>query len=108
MGVTKTEGYTEIQNRIAVIFKALGHPARIAILEYLIKSNQCICTDIVEELPLSQPAISRHLKVLKGADLIQGSIESNTICYCINKRTITEIEEYFGKLKKTFITSLNC
>ncbi|CAF3326918.1 unnamed protein product [Rotaria sp. Silwood2] len=83
MGATKTEHFTNNQNDIAAIAKALGHPARIAIMEYLIKVDTCICGDIVNELPLSQPTISQHLKELKNAGLIKGNIEGNAICYCV-------------------------
>ena len=71
MGTTKSEMFTKHQNEIATIIKALGHPARIAILEYLMKIDSCICSDIVEELPLAQPTISQHLKELKKANLIK-------------------------------------
>ena len=80
MGATKTEHFTERQNNIAILAKALGHPARVAILEFLIKSNACICGDIVNELPLAQPTVSQHLRELKNAELIQGNIEGNAIC----------------------------
>jgi ArsR family transcriptional regulator, arsenate/arsenite/antimonite-responsive transcriptional repressor len=87
MGLTKTENFTEKQIELANIFKALGHPARIAIVEYLIKSNKCVCGDIVDELPLAQATVSQHLKELKNAGLIKGTIEGNTICYCIETKT---------------------
>jgi ArsR family transcriptional regulator, arsenate/arsenite/antimonite-responsive transcriptional repressor len=95
MGATKTENFTDKQNGIATLIKALGHPARIAILEYLIKVDTCICGDIVDELPLSQPTVSQHLKELKTAGLIKGTIEGNSICYCINEKTITKLQDYF-------------
>ena len=75
MGATKTEHFTEQQNRIANIAKALGHPARIAIIEYLMKVNECICGDIVNELPLAQPTVSQHLKELRDMGLIHGTIK---------------------------------
>ena len=84
MGATKTEHFTDRQNELATLAKALGHPARIAILDYLLKVNTCICGDIVNELPLAQPTISQHLKELKNAGLIKGDIEGNSICYCID------------------------
>lgn len=86
MGLTKTEIFTDKQNRLAVMFKALGHPARVAIIQYLLKANACICGDIVEELGLAQATISQHLKELKNAGLIQGTIEGATVCYCIDPR----------------------
>src|ERR1700709_2867482 len=83
MGLTKTEIFTIEQNRLATMLKALGHPARIAILQHLIKTDTCICGSLVEELGLAQATISQHLKELKNAGLIQGTIEGVSICYCI-------------------------
>jgi DNA-binding transcriptional ArsR family regulator len=98
MGATKTENFTEKQNSIAILSKALGHPARIAILEYLIKADACICGDIVNELPLAQATVSQHLKELKNAGLIKGSIEGNAICYCIDEKVIEKLQNYFGNI----------
>lgn len=98
MGTSKTEHFTAQQNQIATIAKALGHPARIAILEYLIKVNTCICGDIVNELPLAQATVSQHLKELKNAGIIKGSIEGNTICYCIDENAIQLIHLYFSRV----------
>jgi DNA-binding transcriptional ArsR family regulator len=98
MGITKTDFFTEQQNQTATIFKALGHPARIAIVEYLLKAKSCICGDIVNEFPLAQPTISQHLKELKNAGIIQGSIEGKTICYCLNPDTIYHLESIFGAI----------
>jgi len=99
MGTTKTEHFTTEQNELATLTKAIGHPARIAIIQHLIKVNSCICGDIVTELPLSQPTVSQHLKELKNAGLIKGSLEGNTICYCLD-------EEGFSKIKG-FITIID-
>ena len=79
MGASKTEQFTDQQNELAVLAKALGHPARIAIIEYLLKVNTCICGDIVNELPLAQPTVSQHLKELKNAGLIKGNFEGASI-----------------------------
>src|SRR5271167_4095848 len=79
MGATKSDHFTDVQNELAILTKALGHPARIAIIQYLLKVNTCICGDIVNELPLSQPTVSQHLKELKNAGLIKGNIEGNAI-----------------------------
>jgi DNA-binding transcriptional ArsR family regulator len=98
MGVTKTVNFTDEQNSIAMIAKALGHPARIAIIDYLLKVDACICGDIVNELPLAQPTVSQHLKELKNAGLIKGEIEGNSICYCINNEAIAELHNYFAKM----------
>ncbi|MFY0483055.1 ArsR/SmtB family transcription factor [Flavobacterium sp. PLA-1-15] len=101
MGATKTEHFTEQQNLIATIAKALGHPARIAIIEYLMKVNECICGDIVNELPLAQPTVSQHLKELKNAGIIKGNISGNSICYCIDEKTIEILNTYFSKIVAT-------
>lgn len=98
MGATKTEHFTDKQNQIANIAKALGHPARIAIIEYLMTVNECICGDIVNELPLAQPTVSQHLKELKNAGLIKGNIEGNAICYCIDETTFEIIKNYFSNV----------
>lgn len=95
MGATKNEHFSEAQNQIAIIAKALGHPARIAIIEHLVKVNKCICGDIVSELPLAQPTVSQHLKELKNAGLIRGTIEGNSVCYCIEEKMIEKIKGYF-------------
>ena len=90
MGATKTDHYSDSQNKIAKIAKALGHPARMAIIEYLAKTNTCICGDSVKELPLVQPTVSQHLKELKNAGVIKGEIDGNAICYCIENRSLQE------------------
>jgi ArsR family transcriptional regulator, arsenate/arsenite/antimonite-responsive transcriptional repressor len=109
MGITKTEQFTEVQNRLAMLAKALGHPARIAIVEYLLKVETCICGDIVNELPLAQPTVSQHLKELKTAGIIKGSIEGNAICYCIEEKTLTELQFFLSDiLSKTEKKKENC
>jgi len=107
MGASKTDHFSIEQNQIANIAKALGHPARIAIVEYLLKVNACICSDIVEELPLAQPTVSQHLKELKNAGLIKGNIEGNSICYCINENTFNTLKDYFSKIIFT-VTNKKC
>lgn len=98
MGATKTEFFTERQNLLATLAKALGHPARIAILDFLLSVDSCICGDIVNELPLAQPTISQHLKELKNAGLIKGSIEGNAICYCIDENSLHILQNYFRNI----------
>lgn len=93
MGLTKSEIFTEEQNKLANMLKAMAHPARIAILQQIIKSNTCICGDLVEELGLAQPTISQHLKELKTAGLIQGTIEGVSVCYCINPVVWNELKD---------------
>lgn len=98
MGATKTEHFTDKQNAIATLAKALGHPARVAIIDYLLKVDACICGDIVNELPLAQPTVSQHLKELKNAGLIKGDIEGNTICYCIDEKSFDKLQSYFANI----------
>ncbi len=108
MGASKTEHFSSSQNEIAVVAKALGHPARIAIIEYLISVNTCICGDIVNELPLAQPTISQHLKELKNANIIKGTIEGNSICYCINEETISKVIQYFSGISSKIESNKCC
>ncbi len=98
MGLSKTEEFTKEQNEIAAIAKVLGHPARIAILQYLSEKKACVCGDIVDELPLSQSTVSQHLKELKKAGLINGEIEGPTVCYCIDAKTISKANKLLGNL----------
>lgn len=84
MGLSKTEIFTAEQNQLAILFKALAHPARIAILQHMMEANSCICGELVTELGLAQATISQHLKELKNAGLIKGTIEGVSVCYCIN------------------------
>ncbi|NBW30344.1 MAG: ArsR family transcriptional regulator [Flavobacteriales bacterium] len=108
MGATKTEHFTDYQNHIAILAKALGHPARIAIIEYLMRVETCICGDIVNELPLAQATVSQHLKELKNAGLIKGSIEGNTICYCIDEKSIEKLIRYFSQITLELKTKSCC
>ena len=95
MGITKSESFTTEQNDMANLFKAMANPARVAIIQYLLMVDSCICGDIVNELPLAQPTISQHLKELKNANIIQGTIEGKSICYCLNKEVFESIGRYF-------------
>lgn len=96
MGITKSEIFTEEQNRLSTLFKVLGHPARIAIIQHIIKQNACICNDLVEELGLAQATISQHLKELKSIGIIQGTIEGKSICYCIDEIIWNDIKKEFN------------
>ena len=107
MGATKTDLFTEDQNKIAVIAKALGHPARVAILEYLMSVDTCICGDIVNVLPLAQPTVSQHLKELKNAGLIKGTIEGTAICYCVDETAVSILQNYFGGITKNLQSKRN-
>jgi DNA-binding transcriptional ArsR family regulator len=109
MGATKSDHFTDKQNAVATLLKAMGHPARVAIIEYLLKVDSCICGDIVNELPLAQPTISQHLKELKTAGLIKGSIEGNSICYCIDEKAIVKLQNYLANISsKLTLNKSNC
>ena len=108
MGVTKSEIFTDKQNRLAAMMKALAHPARIAIVQHLIKTNACINGDLVEELGLAQATISQHLKELKNAGLIQGTIEGTSVCYCIEPKMWALYQKEIGALFAAYKGSDNC
>jgi len=99
MGITKSEIFTEQQNDLANTLKAVAHPARVAILQQLLRANACICGDLVAEIGLAQPTISQHLKELKAAGLIQGTVEGNRVCYCIHvknwNRIASVLQQFF-------------
>ncbi|MEY2997230.1 MAG: hypothetical protein RIQ82_610 [Bacteroidota bacterium] len=98
MGVTKTDLFTEVQNEIALAAKAFAHPARIAIIQYLLRSDTCINGDLVQELGLAQPTISQHLRELKDIGIIQGTIEGSRVNYCINHNRWAEIKAQFNEI----------
>lgn len=98
MGVSKSDSFSIEHNEIASLFKALSHPARIAIVDYLLSVDSCICGDIVNELPLAQPTISQHLKELKNSNIIKGTIDGTAICYCLNPEIFSKIEKYFATI----------
>ena len=98
MGISKSAHFNEQQNSLANIAKALGHPARVAIVEFLLQQKECVCGDIVSELPLAQATVSQHLKELKTAGIIKGSIEGNSICYCLNEETIAEFISFLTNI----------
>lgn len=108
MGISKTEAFTEGQNKIARLAKVLGHPARIAILQYLLKKQSCHCGGLVDELPLSQASVSQHLKELKTVGLIKGEIEGSRMCYCINKEEWEECQKVLQALFNTPVKAEDC
>jgi len=93
MAITKVSEFNTRERRIAALCKALAHPARIAIINFLIKKRECICSDVVNELPLSQSTVSQHLKELKNAGLIVGDIDGPRVCYCIDQKRWNEAGE---------------
>jgi DNA-binding transcriptional ArsR family regulator len=101
MGITKSSLFSDPQNQLAQIFKALGHPARVAILEYLLKAKSCICGDIVNELPLAQPTISQHLKELKSAGIIKGTVEGTSVCYCLDSKNLMMVQTFIETISSS-------
>lgn len=108
MGLTKSEIFTEEQNRISAIAKVFGHPARIAILEFLIKLESCVCGDLVKEIGLAQPTISQHLKELKKVGIIKGTIKGTSVCYCIDDENWEQIKNLLGKFLNKNSTGSCC
>lgn len=102
MGLSKSEVFSEADNRMADLAKAFAHPARVAILRLLAQRKACVCGDLVDELPLSQATVSQHLKELKRIGIIQGSIDPPRVCYCINEQVWEEAEEAFGDVFALF------
>jgi predicted transcriptional regulator len=102
MGVTKTDLFSDVQNDLATAAKAFAHPARIAIIQHLLKANACINGDLVLELGLAQPTISQHLRELKDIGIIQGTIEGSRVSYCINPQRWEEIKTQFNALFNEF------
>lgn len=108
MGTTKSIKFSESQNRKAELYKALGHPARIAIIEFLINQDSCVCGDIVDELPLSQSTISQHLKELKSVGIIKGEISGVKTCYCIDDKVWAELDDMTKVLMSSFSLKNKC
>jgi predicted transcriptional regulator len=108
MGLTKSEIFNERQNKLASMMKALAHPARIAIIQYLVKADACICGDLVGELGLAQATISQHLKELKNIGIIQGTIEGVSVCYCINPKVWKQYQQAFDQFFSAFKGGTGC
>ncbi len=104
MGLSKHEKFSLEQNKLADFAKAFGHPARIAIIQHLLKVNACVCGDLVEELPLSQSTVSQHLKELKKAGIIKGEMEGTKVCYCMDEKAWNDglglLASFFTKIKR--------
>jgi len=88
----------DADDELALLAKAVGHPARVQILRLLVRRESCICGDIVGELPLAQSTVSQHLKVLKEAGLVRGEIDGPRVCYCIEPRTLRRLKSLVGSL----------
>lgn len=102
------DSYTSTQVNIADLCKAIAHPARVAIVQYLLTQSACVCGDIVDELPLSQSTVSQHLKALKKVGLIQGTVSGPKVCYCINPVVWDEFSSMITPIFNEVETKLNC
>ena len=103
LGATKSHIFSIPQNELAQAAKVLAHPARIAILDYISKQENCICTDLVDVIGLSQPTISQHLNEIKKIGLLKGTFEGKNLCYCINKEKWSELQYFFN----SFFSNIN-
>lgn len=108
MGITKSEIYTAEQNKLATMLKALAHPARIAIIQYLINAKSCICGDLVMELGLAQATVSQHLKELKNAGIIKGTVDGASVCYCIDERVWKQNKQLIQNFFVSYEVKNNC
>ena len=104
MGLTKTNNYSPQQVYLASVLKVLGHPARLAILQSIIATKDCVCGDLVTEIGLAQSTISQHLKELKAVGLIKGTVEGTSMCYCVDNIAWNKLGESLNVL----INSTNC
>jgi len=98
MGASKSSHFSERHNKIAGLAKAIAHPARIAILEMILKKGSCVCGDLVQALPLSQSTVSQHLKELKNAGIIKGEIDGSYRCYCLDNKQCKAFANMFISL----------
>ena len=105
---TKADRFEPRQIRLAELARALSHPARIAILEILARRDTCICGDFVDELPLAQASVSRHLKTLKEAGLIKGEVDGPRSCYCLDRDALGALHAELGPLFERLLTAPDC
>jgi len=101
-------GYSADELEIARISKAISHPARVAIIKFLLEQNNCICGDIVSTLPLSQSTVSQHLKALKEAEIIKGEVDGPKTCYCINETVWKNASEFIIPFLNRSVASTKC
>jgi len=87
--------------QLAILAKALGHPARVAILRFLLRDGACVCGSVVDRLPLAQSTVSQHLKVLKQAGLVMGSVDGPSICYSVDPRALDRLRNLLNELSGT-------
>jgi len=98
MGVIRKEIHSDAINQLADRLRAIAHPARLAILQLIASSDDCICTDISKQIHLAQATVSQHLKVLKDAGIIKGTIAGNAVCYCIDQKNLRVLQSDFNEI----------
>lgn len=108
MGITKSDLFKKRQNRVATLAKAFDHPARVAILEYILANDTCICNDLVDVLPLSQSTITQHLKELKQIGIIKGEIDGPKVNYCIDDKVWEEARDMFVNMFSKHVKKNDC
>jgi len=108
MGVTKEAVYSMEQVELANLIRAIAHPARIAILEQLLNMDQCMCGDIVDELDLAQATVSQHLKAMKEAGIIKGTVEGRNVCYCVDQEKYELLRSKMSTLLRPCRQQDNC
>ena len=108
MTYAKTQVFTEAQQQLARVAKALAHPARVAIIQLLASKTTCISGDIAAELPLSRTTVTQHLQELKALDLIRGEIEGVTVCYCLNTKLLLQVQQQFAAFFDEATTTPAC
>lgn len=96
MPTTAENPFSDTDRRLAKSLKALAHPARLAIVRLLAERNECVCGEIVDDLPLAQSTVSQHLKALKEAGLVQGTVEGRSTCYCTDPEALSALEQEVG------------
>lgn len=92
MPTTADSSFADTDRRLAQTLKALAHPARLSIARLLAERDECVCGEIVDDLPLAQSTVSQHLKVLKEAGLVQGTVEGRRTCYCLDPEVLSALE----------------
>ena len=108
MTYAKTSAFTAEQQQLARVAKALAHPARVAIIQFLASKQTCISGDIAAELPLSRTTVFQHLQELKAVDLIRGEIDGLTVCYCLNTELLHRVQQQFTAFFTEATTGAAC
>ncbi|WP_151088236.1 ArsR/SmtB family transcription factor [Hymenobacter baengnokdamensis] len=108
MTYAKTAPFTDEQQQLARLAKALAHPARVAIIQLLASKQTCISGDIAAELPLARATVSQHLQELKALDLIRGEIDGLTVCYCLNTSLLLQVQQQFAAFFAAAVANPAC